>query len=74
MNGMEGVGAESAFFQKLHGPENWDGGPFLLQQYPEGRPVVFALKSTYGAGRQIDDMRTTFIDEVYFPGMRFGGE
>lgn len=65
MGGMEGIGAESAFFQKLYEPEIRDGNASFVQ-HDERRSAAFALKSTYGAGSQLDNARTTFIDEVFF--------
>jgi hypothetical protein len=65
MGGMEGIGAESALFQQLREAEIRDGNePFV--GHNRDRPHAFALKSTYGAGSQLDHARTTFIDEVFF--------
>lgn len=65
MGGMEGIGAESAFFQQLHEPEIRDGNASFIR-HDESRPAAFALRSTYGAGSQLDHVRTKFIDEVFF--------
>jgi SLOG cluster3 family len=65
MGGMEGIGAESAFFQRLYEPEIRVGNASFVRD-DRSRPAACALKSTYGAGSQLDHARTTFIDEVFF--------